>query len=92
MAPILEVTDVTKTYGTGHTAVTAVNHAAFSVEEGQFVVSQRRIETLATVPVGSHVLSHRDQFRDDLGGRQLRVRVALHQLSQPFREGPLPHQ
>ncbi len=37
MAPILEVTDVTKTYGTGHTAVTAVNHASFSVNEGQFV-------------------------------------------------------
>ncbi|MEI2728372.1 MAG: ABC transporter ATP-binding protein [Candidatus Nanopelagicales bacterium] len=35
--PILEVLNVTKTYGEGHTAVTAVADASLSVEEGQFV-------------------------------------------------------
>lgn len=35
--PILEVVNVTKTYGEGHTAVTAVADASLSVEEGQFV-------------------------------------------------------
>ena len=35
--PILRVQDVTKTYGEGHTAVTAVAHASLSVREGEFV-------------------------------------------------------
>ena len=35
--PILEVVDVTKTYGEGHTAVTAIAAASLSVAEGQFV-------------------------------------------------------
>lgn len=35
--PILEVVDVTKTYGEGHTAVTAIAEASLSVAEGQFV-------------------------------------------------------
>jgi putative ABC transport system ATP-binding protein len=34
---ILRVRDVTKTYGEGHTAVTAVEHATLSVKEGEFV-------------------------------------------------------
>ena len=34
---ILEVRDVTKTYGEGHTAVTAIADASLSVNEGQFV-------------------------------------------------------
>ncbi|NQU37175.1 MAG: ABC transporter ATP-binding protein [Actinobacteria bacterium] len=36
-APILRVEDVTKTYGEGHTAVTAVANASLSVNEGEFV-------------------------------------------------------
>ena len=36
-SPILEVRDVTKTYGEGHTAVTAIADASLSVNEGQFV-------------------------------------------------------
>lgn len=35
--PILEVNDVTKTYGEGHTAVTAIANASLTVAEGQFV-------------------------------------------------------
>lgn len=34
---ILRVSDVTKIYGEGHTAVTAVAHASLSVKEGEFV-------------------------------------------------------
>jgi putative ABC transport system ATP-binding protein len=35
--PILRVEDVTKTYGEGHTAVTAVEQASLSVKQGEFV-------------------------------------------------------
>ncbi len=35
--PILRVNDVTKTYGEGHTAVTAVANASLAVKEGEFV-------------------------------------------------------
>jgi putative ABC transport system ATP-binding protein len=35
--PILSVADVTKTYGEGHTAVTAVHEASLSVQRGEFV-------------------------------------------------------
>lgn len=35
--PILQVENLTKVYGTGDTAVTALNNASFSVEAGQFV-------------------------------------------------------
>lgn len=34
---ILEVKDLTKTYGKGENAVHAVNHVSFSVDEGEFV-------------------------------------------------------
>lgn len=37
MKPILEVEHLTKTYGKGDTAVTAVNNISFSVEKGEFV-------------------------------------------------------
>lgn len=36
-APILDVANVTKTYGEGHTAVTAVEDATMHVREGEFV-------------------------------------------------------
>lgn len=36
-APILVVTEVTKTYGEGHTAVTAVHEASMDVQQGEFV-------------------------------------------------------
>lgn len=35
--PLLSVRDVTKTYGEGHTAVTAVDQASLSVDQGEFV-------------------------------------------------------
>ena len=35
--PILRVENVTKTYGEGHTAVTAVEQASLSVKQGEFV-------------------------------------------------------
>ena len=34
---ILEVRDLTKVYGQGETAVTALNHVSFQVEKGEFV-------------------------------------------------------
>ena len=36
-APLLKVRDVTKMYGSGHTALTAVAHAGMTVREGEFV-------------------------------------------------------
>ena len=35
--PALRVTDVSKTYGSGHTAVEAVKHATFVVNDGEFL-------------------------------------------------------
>ena len=34
---ILEVQDLCKTYGTGETAVHALNHVSFSVKKGEFI-------------------------------------------------------
>lgn len=34
---VLEVTDLTKVYGTGENSVTAVDHVSFKVEKGEFV-------------------------------------------------------
>ena len=34
---ILEVKDLCKTYGTGETAVHALNHISFSVRKGEFI-------------------------------------------------------
>ncbi len=35
--PILEIKGLTKIYGSGETAVTALNHVSFTVEKGEFV-------------------------------------------------------
>ncbi|MEI8083100.1 MAG: ATP-binding cassette domain-containing protein, partial [Actinomycetes bacterium] len=35
--PILDISHVTKTYGEGHTAVTAIADASLSVNDGEFV-------------------------------------------------------
>ena len=57
--PILEVLNVTKTYGEGHTAVTAVADASLSVEEGQFVsmVGGLLTPTSGTIRLGDQMVS-----------------------------------
>ncbi|SKF62259.1 Uncharacterised protein [Mycobacteroides abscessus subsp. abscessus] len=55
-------------------------------------MAQRRLEVLATVGLAGDLLGHLPQLVDDLGGGELLVGVAQHQVIDPLTERLLPDQ